>query len=368
MAFFDGTGDDGPDSAGGDPEDSDLSDLAAALARIEAGGIPIEAERRLHDLGAGGSLFTSGLTVGAFALLGQLGPRPLAQVMGASVHQVGWQYLPPPASWPRPPAPVSFGSPSLSWTGSRTAGQMRWNDTLLHELETIGRAWDLARRRALDRLVEETRQVGADAVVGVKLDRGEHDWAAGTVDYMVAGTAIRFAGTEPPGWPALTDLPVADYWKLYQAGYASVGLVATTAVMFVSTAGAVRWQRQLNVTRNQELPELTAAVFAARDTARARLLGQARDHHADGIVGMTFAQRVEPGEFKFAGLGSTPARPAGLGLATYAAGAGDGERSGLVVTFHAAGTAIRRTAAAARYPPETVTRLGATGSTPAGAG
>src|SRR5690348_7520941 len=68
---------------------------AEALAAIEAGGIPPQARRRLGALAADGSLFTSGLSVNEFALLDRMGPKPLAQVMGASVIRIGWQYLPP---------------------------------------------------------------------------------------------------------------------------------------------------------------------------------------------------------------------------------------------------------------------------------
>ena len=68
---------------------------AADQARIEAGGIPRRAEERLQALADEGSLFTSGLSVNEFALLGSHGPQPLAQVMGASVVRTGWQYLPP---------------------------------------------------------------------------------------------------------------------------------------------------------------------------------------------------------------------------------------------------------------------------------
>jgi uncharacterized protein YbjQ (UPF0145 family) len=148
---------------------------------------------------------------------------------------------------------------------------------------------------------------------------------------------------------------VQDYWKLHQAGYAAVGLVATTAVMFVATAGQLRWERAVTAGRNQEYAELSSAVFAARDTARARLLGQARDCHADGIVGMAFEQHIRPGEFHFA---ASPQQVGTPGIATSTPGTGPGERSGLVVTFHAAGTAVSRTAAVERYPPETTTNLG----------
>ena len=70
------------------------ADGAESRARIEAGGIPASAEARLNVLATDGSLFTSGLSVNEFALLEQMGPRPLAQVMGASVVRTGWQYLP----------------------------------------------------------------------------------------------------------------------------------------------------------------------------------------------------------------------------------------------------------------------------------
>src|ERR1700733_14561573 len=70
------------------------ADGAESRTRVEAGGIPAGAEARLNALATDGSLFTSGLSVNEFALLEEMGPRPLAQVMGASVVRVGWQYLP----------------------------------------------------------------------------------------------------------------------------------------------------------------------------------------------------------------------------------------------------------------------------------
>ena len=66
-------------------DDDGARERAASLARIEEGGIPPLAAERLRALATEGSLFTSGLSVNEFALLGRLGPQPLAQVMGASV-------------------------------------------------------------------------------------------------------------------------------------------------------------------------------------------------------------------------------------------------------------------------------------------
>ena len=63
------------------------------------------------------------------------------------------------------------------------------------ELDVLTDAWNLARRRALDRLAEEALQVGADAVVGVRLHRSDHDLGKGTIEYVVTGTAIRLPGS-----------------------------------------------------------------------------------------------------------------------------------------------------------------------------
>src|SRR6478672_5030220 len=100
MGFF---------ARGGGQDDEKSEDVA----RIEAGGIPAGAERRLKNLGLptrGGSLFTSGLSVNEFALLDRMGPQPLAQVMGASVVRPGWQYLPA-----LEPGEVVWGGPGSAY-------------------------------------------------------------------------------------------------------------------------------------------------------------------------------------------------------------------------------------------------------------
>src|SRR5579885_1489170 len=140
------------------------------LARIEAGGIPTRAEERLKALGSGRSLFTSGLSVNEFALLERMGPQPLAQVMGASVVRTGWQYLPAldpaPVVVPRGRmgsyAPTSSGYQLNNAYTEPSMAQVRsykWHATVVCELDTLTDAWNLARRRALDRLTEEALQV-----------------------------------------------------------------------------------------------------------------------------------------------------------------------------------------------------------------
>jgi uncharacterized protein YbjQ (UPF0145 family) len=326
------------------------------LARIEAGGIPVGAEERLKMLGSGGSLFTSGLSVNEFALLGRLGPEPLAQVMGASVVHTGWQYLPA-----LDPAPVVIPRGRMSGYGPSASGYQlnnsftepsmaqvrsyKWHATVVCELDTLTDAWNLARRRALGRLTEEALQVGADAVVGVHLHRSDHDLGRGTIEYVVTGTAIRVPGSDAAAWPILTDVSVQDYWKLRSAGREPIGLLATTEVVFASPPYATRLRRARQLTQNQELEELSRGFHAARDTIRARLLGQVSDAHAEGAVGVEFDHHVHREKIAVAssltGGMQRGWRLGRLGLPYKVSGGSDVERRGWVITMHAAGTAIR---------------------------
>lgn len=337
-----------------DDEDAERSE---SLARIEQGGIPVAAERRLQGLGSG-SLFTSGLGVGEFALLDRMGPRPLAQVMGASVVRTGWQYL--PALDPVQVQAIFYGgrsrvnSPTISSRALQNRyaqpswNQLRnyqWRTTVVCELDVLSDAWAMARRRALDRLTEEALQVGADLVVGVHLHRGDHDLGKRTIEYVVTGTAVRLPGSDGASWPVLTDLSIQDYWRLHTAGVAPVGLLTTTAVIFASASRSTRLHRARTMRRNQELEELSRAFHVARETVRNRLRGQVSDAHGDGAVGMELSHRVHRDKF---GLASavTPTylrgwQRGGLGIPYFVSGKGDAERDGWVITMHGAGTAVR---------------------------
>jgi Putative heavy-metal-binding len=347
---------------------------AESVQRIEAGGIPLSAQQRLQALGAHGSLYTSGLSVNEFALLRRMGPQPLAQVMGASVVRTGWQYLPA-----LPPGQIVTWSAGRAgtWT-SQAAGYVnpytepslsqirnyRWHATEVCELDVLTDAWTLARRRALDRLTEEALQVGADAVVGVHLRRGDHDLGEGTIEYVVTGTAVRFPGSTGEAWPLLTDLSVQDFWRLHGAGHEPVGFLATTTVVFASPPIALRLQRLRTLVRNQELEELSRGFRIARETVRARLEGQVADAHGSGAVGVTLSHSIHRDKLALASSLQTTSRRGWhmgrLGLPYRVSGRGEGERRGWVITMHGAGTAIRSRTDSASPAVKPTVRLGAT--------
>jgi hypothetical protein len=350
-----------------------------SLERIEQGGIPRTAEARLKALAVGDSPFTSGLSVNEFALLGKLGPQPLAQVMGASVVRPGWQYLPAldpglvvTGAWTgtispgRGLGPSSTGRALQNRFGEASPAQVRtylWHTDVVCELGMLTDAWTMARRRALDRLAEEALQVNADAVVGVHLERSDHDLGGGTIEYVVTGTAIRLPGSDGSTWPVLTDLSVQDYWRLRIGGHEPAGFVATTSVVFASAARKTRVQRARTTRRNQELDELRRGFHAARDSVRARLLGQVSDAHGVGAVGVEFAHTVRREKLALASslqsTGQLGWHRGSFGLPYRATGRLDVERPGWVITMHGAGTAIRASSQRPAAQVKTAIRLGA---------
>jgi uncharacterized protein YbjQ (UPF0145 family) len=294
----------GPDGTQQDPAVA-AADLQAALAALARGGIPPKAEQRLAELRARGApqgagyegdqtLFTSDLSINEFALIARTGLQPVSQVMGSSVYHVGWQ-----------------GMPGSFFGMGRGAS----------ELGVLSQAWNSARSLALSRLQQEARLAGADAVVGVHIKWGAHDFAPNSVEMVAMGTAVRTARAERTDPPVLTDLSGQDLWKLLQAGYRPVGVVGATTIFYV----VPQWSTQrlttswLSGRSNQELPDFTQAVYSAREVAFGHLSAQAQTLGAHGIVGVSIDQSIGRREVDTGN---------------------DTKRIDLIVTLHVLGTAI----------------------------
>ncbi len=318
-----------------------------SLQRIERGGITVAAERRLSELREKGGLFTSDLSVKGWALAHQLGLRPLSQVMGSSIYQMGYQ-----SSW------------------GQLEGGYDPTGANMFELNTLSQALNEVRTRALGRLAEEAVHVGADAVVEVNTRAGESSLETGSVslEHTVFGTAVRReaepsgadtrkgaggqhgsgqhgGGRHGGGRPVLTELSVADFSKLVRGGFEPLGIVAWSSVFFASYAygpgmiggGMVSAGSMTSVgaTQNFELRAFTQAFYNARESVMAELNAQASAIGASGIVGVRISHRAVRHEIQ--------------GMS--------GKLGGLMVTFNAIGTAIRQTEEATLHPPETMIDL-----------
>jgi uncharacterized protein YbjQ (UPF0145 family) len=285
----------------GDPAEQAVQEQRdrESVERLEQGRIPLAAAERLAALASGGpaGAYTTDLSVAEFSLLQRLGIEPVTVVMGSSIFHVGWQN-------------VYYNTPT--------------------EMHSLSDAYNESRRLALSRLLEETTIAGADAVVGVRLEQGAHDWAPGSVEFLAVGTAVRLPPALRGGEPVLTDLDGQQFWQLCAAGIRPVGLVAATSVHY-APAGMQTMQAQSGFFgaswRNQELVDYTAGLYAARRTAMSELHEQARRHGADGVVGVSLRQHVRSVRVQ---------RMMGV------------DSEDIIVTLHVLGTAIREDPALAQ--------------------
>src|SRR6202142_834606 len=162
-------------------------------------GVPEAGRARLQQNRAG--LFTSDLSVNEFLLVRQAGFRPLGLVIGSSIYHIGFQQ----ASY-------------------------RQNQ----EMTVLSQAMYHARELAMTRMEEEADQLGADGVVGVRLDIGRYEWGADLAEFIAVGTAVKHREGElhraPNGRPFTSDLSGQDFWTLLRTGHRPVGMVMGSCV------------------------------------------------------------------------------------------------------------------------------------------
>jgi uncharacterized protein YbjQ (UPF0145 family) len=249
--------------------------VAVDLDRIGRGGIPLRAEQRLKRVGAASSpVFSSDLSTKEYALAQASGLTPIAQIMGSSVVQHGWQ--------------------NYGWS-SYGGG--------IGEMPSLALPWNLSRQRAFDRLRQEAQFAAADAVIGIELHTNSFLGAPGTVEYVVFGTAVReatLARRERSG-PRLCALSGQDVDKLRRIGAETVGVIGHTSVVSVALS---MYANQLMGSwwGNQEMTEVTEAVYVARHLAMTEVEQQARQAGATDIVISALTHNIDHHEYERPGF------------------------------------------------------------------
>jgi uncharacterized protein YbjQ (UPF0145 family) len=230
---------------------------AGSLAGIpESGRERIERMRKEVERG----FFTSDLSINEFLLVKQSGFDPLGLVLGSSIYHIGFQQ----ANWSRN-----------------------------QEMGVLTQAMYHARELAMTRMEEEADQLGADGVVGVRLDIGRYEWGADLAEFIAVGTAVKHREGElhraPNGRPFTSDLSGQDFSALLRAGYRPVGMVMGNCVYHVAHQGLRAAWKQIG--RNQEMTTYTQALYEARELAMERMQTEASEARANGIVGARIVER-----------------------------------------------------------------------------
>src|SRR5437764_6020333 len=184
---------------------------AGSLAGIPASGRD-RIERMKQEVARG--FFTSDLSVNEFLLVKQSGFEPLGLVLGSSIYHIGFQ-------------------------------QAMWNQN--QEMGVLTQAMYHARELAMTRMEEEADALGADGIVGVRLDIGRYEWGADLAEFIAVGTAVKHSGGElhraPNGRPFTSDMTGQDFATLLRAGYRPAGLVMGNCVYPVARPGMLPSRR-----------------------------------------------------------------------------------------------------------------------------
>src|SRR5580693_7112843 len=155
-------------------------------------GLAKHASERLRMNAAG--LFTSDLSVNEYLFVEASDFAPVGLVVGSSIYHIGYQ--------------------QANWSKSQ-------------EMDVLTQAMYHARELAMTRMEEEADQLGADGIVGVRLEVGRYEWGADMAEFIAIGTAIKHKEgvlhRTPSGRPFTSDLSGQAFWTLMQTGKRPVG-------------------------------------------------------------------------------------------------------------------------------------------------
>jgi uncharacterized protein YbjQ (UPF0145 family) len=220
-------------------------------------GLPAAARQRLIDMRGGAgkrALFTSDLSVNEFLLVREAGFDPVGLVMGSSIYHIGFQI------------PGFYQS---------------------QEMTVLTQAMYHARELAMTRMEEEADILGADGIVGVRLEVNRYSWGENLAEFMAIGTAIKHrTGAHyrtPDNRPFTSDLSGQDFWTLLKTGFRPISLVMGTCVYHVAHQGLMQSLKQMG--QNVEMQNYTQALYDARELALSRMQAEAEAEQAEGIVG-----------------------------------------------------------------------------------
>jgi uncharacterized protein YbjQ (UPF0145 family) len=203
-----------------------------------------------------GGVFTSDFSVNEFLLVRKAGFEPVGLCVGSCIYHVGIQFA--------------------AWTKNQ-------------EMTVLSQAMYNAREMAMTRMREEAKDMGADGVVGVRLEVKKLEWDSHILEFVAIGTGVVKANRTsdfrgPDGIPFTSDLSGQDFWTLLHAGYRPLEMVMGSCVYHVAHRGPM--QTIGSVGQNVELTNYSQALYDAREIAMERMQNEAIKVGAEGVVGM----------------------------------------------------------------------------------
>lgn len=205
---------------------------------------------RYNEVGLKTSLLSVAGTVGVQSV----GLRPVGEVMGCIVQNIGWT------------GGLNYGMGGFIGSVSFQP----YVQALYHGFDT-----------ALSRMATEARAMQADGIVGIRLTRSR--LGESSQEFVALGTAVRADSTHRPKRLFTTDLAGQDVAKLMQAGWVPNRIAIGIAVESQFLDWASRSQMSV-MAGNTEVNAYTQLINRVRAKARQSFAQHARGSRADGAI------------------------------------------------------------------------------------
>jgi len=272
------------------------------LSQWQGSGLPPSALARIERARTSDLRFSQ-LSVGGQLAVESSALRPIGTVLGCSAQRLDWgefglgevgcgyvssrtlrskhlqttSYFPPSGVSPAGTNLSNILGLTVPGNLPLTSGDATTSADHVVYTDAAHSAW----RAAIDRMLEESRTLGADGVVGVELSerRGKGE----VREFVVTGTAVASTGASHLSRAFTTTLSGEDVAKLMAAGWLPASIVLGLSVAIRHDKLRARLARA-RLSSAREIRGISELAQAARQHARQQLRSRTQEIGADGAV------------------------------------------------------------------------------------
>ena len=178
------------------------------------------------------------------------------------------------------------------------------------EVTQYSEVFNKTRHLALERIEEDAKSYGANAVVGIRTSILP---LMGTTEMLMIGTASHHSGLGPEfdQRPITSHLTCQEMWNLIHLGYMPVRLVLGVSVYSLGFTGGI--MAALRGFIRGEITELTTLIYDARENAILQIAKEADACGADEVVGIkTFISQLGGNMIEFMAVGTAVKKMDGI--------------------------------------------------------
>ncbi len=208
--------------------------------------------------------------------------------------------------------PLHFAFGNVAYSIGITGGLGGFFQSLARgEVTQYSEVFNKTRHLALERIEEDAKSYGANAVVGIRTSILP---LMGTTEMLMIGTASHHPALGPQfsERPITSHLTCQEMWNLIHLGYMPVRLVLGVSVYSLGFTGGIT--AALRGFIRGEITELTTLIYDARENAILQIAKEADACGADEVVGIkTFISQLGGNMIEFMAVGTAVKKMDGIG-------------------------------------------------------